>query len=45
MTSSRDRNVTVKIQMPVSVKDKCLDALLLCMVLISLSGLIYSLLH
>jgi hypothetical protein len=30
-------------RMPVSLKDKCVDALLLAMVLISVTGLIYAL--
>jgi len=38
-------NMPLKIKIPESRKEKCVDALLIFMVLISVSGLVYSLWH
>ena len=37
--------MSVKTQTPGSLKDRCVDAFLVLVVLVSMSGLVYSLLH
>ena len=40
-----DGDKSVRIEIPTRLKDKCLDTLLLCMVLVSITGLIYTFVH